>query len=79
MKSMTDILTGIVGLIAIAVAVWQALLFLGAKDPRTGVPDMMYGLNHLWWAILAAVVAVGSIVIYYVRHPRTEEEIHVTK
>jgi hypothetical protein len=79
MKSATDILTGVVGLAAIAFAVWKTLLFLGAKDPQTGVPDLMHGLSHLWWAILAAVVAIACVVIYYVRHPRVEEEIHVTK
>lgn len=48
MKSAIDILISGVGLIAIAVAGWQFLLFLTAKQPGTEIPDMMYGVNHLW-------------------------------
>ena len=79
MKSVTDILTGVIGLLAIAVAIWQFLLFVTAKDPSTGLPDMSYGTSHLWFAIGAAVVACACVVVLFVRHPRQEEEIHVTK
>ena len=79
MKSLTDILTGLVGLIAIGVAFWQFMLFITAKDPATGLPDMSYGTSHLWLAIGAAIVACASVVVFFVRHPRQEEEIHVTK
>jgi uncharacterized membrane protein len=79
MKNTTDILIWVVGLLAIVLAVWQAFAFLGAKDPRTGVPDMMWGVNHLWLAILMAIVSIACIVIYFVRHPRVEEEIHISQ
>ena len=79
MKSLTDILTLLVGLVAIAVAIWQFLLFITAKDPRTGLPDMSFGTGHLWIGIAAAIVACASVVVLFVRHPRQEEEIHVTK
>ncbi|HYE65660.1 MAG TPA: hypothetical protein VD966_08755 [Pyrinomonadaceae bacterium] len=79
MKSLTDILIGVVGLIAIVVAFWQFMMFVTAKDPRTGITDMTYGLNNLWIAIGAAIIACAAVVIYFVRHPRQEEEIHVTR
>jgi hypothetical protein len=79
MKSLTDILTGVVGLIAIAVAIWQFMLFITAKDPATHLPDMSFGMRNLWFAIGAAIVACACVVIIFVRHPRQEEEIHVTK
>ncbi len=59
MKSAIDILISGVGLIAIAVAGWQFLLFLTAKQPGTEIPDMMYGVNHLWWAVVTAVIAIA--------------------
>ncbi|HEX8651524.1 MAG TPA: hypothetical protein VF708_11850 [Pyrinomonadaceae bacterium] len=79
MKSLTDILTGVIGLAALAVAIWQFMLFVTAKDPATGLPDMSFGTSHLWLAIVAAIVACASVVVLFVRHPRQEEEIHVTK
>ena len=78
MKSLADILAGLVGLVAIAVAIWQFMLFVTAKDPKTGLPDMSFGTGHLWLAIVAAIVACASVVVLFVRHPRQEEEIHVT-
>src|SRR5437868_6366105 len=56
MKSMTDTLLWVVGLLAFALGLWQLMVFLGSKDAR-GVPDMWSGTNHLWLAIVAAVVA----------------------
>jgi hypothetical protein len=79
MKSVTDILTGVVGLLAIGVTIWQLALFITARDPKTGLPDMSYGTSHLWLAIGAAIVACACVVILFVRHPRQQEEIHVTK
>ena len=78
MKSLVDILAWVVGGLATVFAVWKMLLFLSAKDPN-GTPDMMRGLPHLWWAIGAAIIAIACVVILFVRHPRVEEEIHVTK
>jgi lysozyme family protein len=55
------------------------MLFVTAKDPKTGLTDMTFGMSHLYLAIAAAVLACACIVYYFVRHPRVEEEIHVTK
>jgi hypothetical protein len=79
MKSMVDILCWVVGVGAIGVAFWQFMLFVGAKDPKTGLTDMTFGMTHLWYAIAAAVLACACIVYYFIRHPRVEEEIHVTR
>jgi len=79
MKSVIEMPIWAIGLLGIAAAIWQSMAFLGARDPRTGIPDMMAGLNHLWWAIAALVVATLCVVIYFVRHPRVQEEIHISK
>jgi hypothetical protein len=79
MKSLADILAWVIGGVATIFAIWKLVLFLNARDPVHNVPDMMYGLHHLWWAIGAAIVAIACVVIIFVRHPRVEEEIHVTK
>ena len=79
MKSMTDIVFGVVGLAALAIAVWLFILFLTAVDPNTRLPDMSYGLKYLWGAIAGFVVACATVVAYFVRHPRVEEEIHITR
>ena len=79
MKNMADVVFGVVGLAAIALAIWMLILFLTAVDPNTKLPDMSYGLKYLWISIAAFVVATATVVAYFVRHPRTEEEIHITK
>ncbi len=78
MKSTTDILLWVVGLLAFALGLWQLMLFLGAKDAR-GVPDMWAGTNHLWTAIAAAVVACVCVAWAFARRPHAEEEIHITE
>jgi len=79
MKSVIEMPIWVIGLIGITAAAWQLMAFLGAKDPQTGIPDMMAGLNHLWWAIGAVIIATLCVVIYFVRHPRVEEEIHISR
>jgi uncharacterized membrane protein len=79
MKSLTELPIFVIGLLGIAVAIWKSIAFLGARDPATGVPDMMAGLNHLWWVIAGVVVTIVCIVIYFVRHPRVQEEIHISR
>ena len=79
MKNMADVVFGVVGLAAIAIAIWMLILFLTAVEPTTRLPDMSYGLKYLWIAIAAFVVACATVVAYFVRHPRVEEEIHITK
>jgi hypothetical protein len=78
MKSMTDVLFGVVGLAAAAIAVWLFIMFLTAVDPGTRLPDMSYGLKYLVGAIAALAVACAAVVAYFVRHPRVEEQIHIT-
>jgi uncharacterized membrane protein len=78
MKSLADIIAWIVAGLATILAIWQVAKFVTAKD-ASGIPDMMAGVQHLWWAIGAGIVAIACIVIVFVRHPRVEEEIHVTR
>jgi uncharacterized membrane protein len=78
MKSLVDILAWVVAALAAIFAIWKTILFLSARDAN-GIPDMMHGLQHLWWAIGGAVVVIACVVILFVRHPHVEEEIHVTK
>jgi hypothetical protein len=76
-KSLADILSWIIGAIAFAFAIWQLTVFVTFQDAQ-GIPDMMAGINHLLWAIVAAVIACACVVISFVRHPHVEEEIHIT-
>jgi len=79
MKRMGDLPIYVIGLLALIVAVWKAMAFLGARDPHSGVPDIMAGLNHLWWAVGAAIISIACVVAYFIRHPRVEEEIHISR
>ncbi|HST51610.1 MAG TPA: hypothetical protein VLJ61_06320 [Pyrinomonadaceae bacterium] len=78
MKSTTDILLWVVGLLAFALGLWQLMLFLGARDAR-GVPDMWAGTNHLWMAMAAAIVACACGAWAFTRRPHIQEEIHITE
>ena len=78
MKRLTDLLDVIVGVLAFAVAIWQLIIFVTFRDAR-GMPDMMAGINHLWVALGTLVVAIACGVIYYIRHAKPAEEIHITE
>lgn len=78
MKSLADVLAWVVGGVAGIFAIYKMTLFVTARD-AAGIPDMAAGLHHLWWAIAAAIVTIACVVIIFVRHPRVEEEIHITK
>ena len=78
MKGVSDLPIVIIGLLGLALAIWQLIAFLGARD-QTGIPDLMAGVNHLWWAIAGLVVTILCVVIYFVRHPRVQEEIHISR
>jgi uncharacterized membrane protein HdeD (DUF308 family) len=78
MKSLTDILIAVLGMVTLLAGVWQLMVFVGFKDAK-GQPDMWAGVSHLYVAIVAIVIAVACVVAYFIRHPRIEEEIHVTK
>ena len=79
MKRIGDLPIWTVGSLGLIVAVWQAMAFLQAKDPQSGIPDIMAGTSHLLWAIGAAIVTIVCVVAYFVRHPRVEEEIHISR
>ena len=79
MKSLTELPIFVIGLLGVALAIWKSLEFLKARDPATGVPDLMAGANHLWLAIAGVVVAIACVVLYFVRHPRVQEEIHISR
>ena len=79
MKSVTELPIFVIGLLGIALAIWKSIAFLGARDPATGVPDLMAGVNNLWWAIAGLVVTIVCVVMYFVRHPRIQEEIHISR
>lgn len=76
--SMPNILTIVLGLVSFGVAIWQFAAFATAKNER-GVPDMWSGTNHLWTAILAAIIACVCAVVYFVRNHKEMEEIHISK
>lgn len=72
MKSMLDVLLGIVGLAALIFAVWQFYLFAATNDPQGNTP-------HLWKAIAGAVVLCVCALGLFLRHSGAEEEIHITR
>jgi uncharacterized membrane protein YidH (DUF202 family) len=78
MKSMTDILLWVVGLLAAAFALYEFIKFASAVD-SSGRPDMWAGTSHLYTAIGALIVAVICVVWAFVRRPHVEEEIHITE
>ena len=66
-----DVIYILVGLVALGVAVWQLYLFIQSPGTTTN--------SHLWFTILAAVVALGCGIGYFLRHVNKEEEIHITE
>ena len=79
MKSLNELPIFVIGLLGIAVAIWKFMAFLSARDPATGVPDLMHGVHNLWWAIAGVIIAIACVVMYFVRHPRVQEEIHISR
>jgi hypothetical protein len=78
MKGLVDILLWVVAGLSAMGAIYEVFAFLSYKDPVTGAPE--YGHSgHLWLAGVAGIITVACIVILFLRHPRVEEEIHVTK
>jgi cytochrome bd-type quinol oxidase subunit 2 len=78
MHKLFDTLTLLVGVCAAAVAVLQFLTFVTYTDAK-GLPDMTAGINHLWLALAAGVVACACAVAFYTRHSKSVEEIHLTR
>ena len=80
MKGFVDILCWGVGGLATIGAIRETFRFLSGKTyTSTGQVVQDFNFSHLWWAIGLAIVAVACVVTLFVRHPREEEEIHVTK
>jgi len=72
MKSLVDVLLGIVGLAALIFAGYQFYLFAATTDPQGNTP-------HLWKAIAGFVVLCVCALALFLRHSGAEEEIHITR
>jgi hypothetical protein len=72
MKSLIDVLLGIVAVAALGFAVWQFYLFASPPGPE-GVKV------HLWYAIGGCVVLCVCALAIFIRHSGAEEEIHITQ
>lgn len=72
MRSLLDIVLGLVGIVALLFAVYQFWLFISSTG-REG------NTTHLWMAIASAVVACVCALGYFLRHVNKEEEIHITQ
>ncbi|HEU4597495.1 MAG TPA: hypothetical protein VFS10_20365 [Pyrinomonadaceae bacterium] len=72
MKSMLDVLLGIVGLAALVFAIYEFYVFAsaeGSEGPRA----------NLYMAIAGAVVLAVCALALFLRHSGAEEEIHITQ
>ena len=72
MKSMTDILTWVVGLAATVLAIYEYYKFATYHE-------LQGGTHHLWYAIAATVIAFICALVFFVRRVNKEEEIHITQ
>ena len=72
MKSLVDVLLGVVGVAALAFAIYQFYLFASPPGPE-GVKV------HLWYAIAGFVVLCVCALAIFMRHSGAEEEIHITQ
>jgi uncharacterized membrane protein YeaQ/YmgE (transglycosylase-associated protein family) len=72
MKSLLDIVLGIVGVAALVFAVMQFYWFSSPPGPEGPTP-------HLWKAIIGAVVLCVCVLAIFLRHSGAEEEIHITQ
>lgn len=72
MKSMLDVVLGIVGLAALVFAVYHFYKFASPPGPEGPT-------GHLWMAIGGAVVLCACVLGIFLRHSGAEEEIHITQ
>jgi hypothetical protein len=72
---LSDVICGLIAIAAVAISIWQIMLYLSLANGL----NADNGMKHLFVAIVAGVIAIGSVVAYLMRHPHVEEEIHVTK
>ncbi len=71
MKNMIGPLSLLIAIVAAIFAVYEFVVFTYSKG-REG------NTNHLWLAIVAAVIACACALIFLVRRVNKEEEIHIT-
>ncbi len=71
MKNMIGPLSLLIAIVAAIFAVYEFVVFTYSKG-REG------NTNHLWMAIVAAIVACACALIFLVRRVNKEEEIHIT-
>lgn len=79
-KSLTNVLSAVLGVMAIAaVAVWQFYLFATFRTSH-GVLDVQGGAIHLWVAIGTIVVAclAGFMVFSVFLRYDKDNELHIT-
>jgi uncharacterized membrane protein len=69
---MKDMLSILVGLIAIGLAVWQLYVYMNQKASDVSS-------SHLIFAIVAGVVAVICGIFFMLGRVNKQEEIHITK
>ena len=72
MKSLLDIVLGIVALAALVYGVIKFYAFIKAPTAESNNPD-------LWWAIGCGVVLCVCALAIFLRHSGAEEEIHITQ
>lgn len=72
MKSMLDVLLGIIAVAALVFAGYQFYQFAATTDPNGNTP-------HLWKAIVGGVVLCVCALGIFLRHSGAEEEIHITQ
>jgi len=79
-KSRTNILAGVVSVLALAgIGIWQFYQFVAFKN-ASGVVDLQGGTHHLWWAIglgLTAFIVAFLFFSVFLRYERSDE-IHIT-
>jgi uncharacterized membrane protein YidH (DUF202 family) len=71
MKSLVDVLLVIVGVIALAFAIYEFYFFVTGTD--TGFT------RNLMMAIIGFVVMCVCVLAVFLRHSGAEEEIHITQ
>ena len=72
MKSLVDVLLGVVGLASLIFAIYQFYLFASPPGPE-GVK------LHLWYAIAGFVVLCVCALAIFIRRSGAEPEIHITQ
>ena len=72
MKGLVDVLLGVVGVAALAFAIYQFYQFAATTDPQGNTP-------HLWKAIAGFVVLCVCALAVFIRRSGAEPEIHITQ